>query len=144
MTQRYGLGCGARQTLTVDGGTAPDLIVGESFIQPDARIGAYLPLDDALKEAGIYDNLIPGVHQNAMADGKLYAISLQTGVFAFEENRKVVEKAGLDPDEWPATWGELLDRAAAITKAGNEEYYGYTLQGPVGCGRRHHARERVL
>ncbi|MGI6375286.1 MAG: ABC transporter substrate-binding protein [Anaerolineae bacterium] len=114
------------------GGTAPDLIVGESFIQPDARIGAYLPLDDALKEAGIYDNLIPGVHQNAMADGKLYAISLQTGVFAFEENRKVVEKAGLDPDEWPATWGELLDRAAAITKAGNEEYYGYTLQGPVG------------
>ena len=46
------------------GGTAPDLIVGESFIQPDARIGAYLALDDALKEAKIYDNLIPGVHRN--------------------------------------------------------------------------------
>ena len=114
------------------GGTAPDLIVNESFIQPYARMGAYLPLDDALQEAGIKDNLIPGCYANAVTDGKMYGISQMTGVFAFESNSAVVEKAGLDPTVWPETWSQLLERCAAITKAGKDEFYGYTLQGPVG------------
>ena len=114
------------------GGTAPDIIVGESFIQPYARIGAFLPLDDPFKEAGIYDNLILGVQANSITEGRLFGYSLRTGVFAFESNPQVVEKAGLDPSEWPDTWSKLLERCAAITKAGNGEYYGYTLQGPVG------------
>jgi len=114
------------------GGTAPDIIVNESFIQPYARMGAYLPLDEALEEAGIKDNLIPGAHVNAVADGKLYGISQFTGVFAFESNARVVEQAGLDPNEWPTTWSQLLERCAAITQAGKDQYYGYTLQGPVG------------
>jgi len=114
------------------GGTAPDIIVGESFIQPYARMGAHLPLDEALEEAGVKDNLIPGVHVNAVADGKLYGISMFTGVFAFESNAQVVEKAGLDPKDWPTTWSQLLERCAAITQAGKDQFYGYTLQGPVG------------
>ncbi len=114
------------------GGTAPDIIVNESFIQPYARIGAYMALDDPLKEAGILPNLIPGTYVNAVADGKIYGISVMTGVFAFESNPKVVQQAGLDPKEWPTTWSKLLDRCQKITKAGAGKYYGYTLQGPVG------------
>jgi len=113
-------------------GTAPDLTVGESFIQPRARIGAFLPLNEAFEEAGIMDNLIPGVQMNAVAEGKLYGVSLRTGVFAFESNPNVVEKAGLDPTVWPETWDELLERCAKITEAGDDEFFGYTLQGPVG------------
>ena len=114
------------------GGTAPDIINGESFIQPYAQIGAHLPLDDAMTEAGIMDNLIPGTYANSVTGGKMYGISVMTGVFAFESNPNVVEQAGLDPSEWPKTWSQLLERCAAITKAGKDEYYGYTLQGPVG------------
>jgi ABC-type glycerol-3-phosphate transport system substrate-binding protein len=114
------------------GGTAPDIIVNESFIQPYARQGAYLPLDDPLEEAGILSNLIPGTYANAVADGKIYGISVMTGVFAFESNPNVVEEAGLDPNEWPETWDELLARCKSITEAGNGDYFGYTLQGPVG------------
>ncbi|MFH1084308.1 MAG: extracellular solute-binding protein [Chloroflexota bacterium] len=112
------------------GGTAPDVIVGESFIQPYARIGAYLQLDDGLTD--IKKNLIPGTYANAVADGKIYGISQYTGVFAFESNPNVVKQAGLDPNEWPKTWSQLLERCAAITKAGKDKFYGYTLQGPVG------------
>jgi len=114
------------------GGTAPDLIVNESFIQPYARMGAYLPLTDALTEAGIMDNLIPGVHENALTDGVLYGVSVHVATFAFGSNPQVAEKAGLDPNEFPTTWSQLLERCAAITKAGNGEYYGYAMQGPVG------------
>jgi len=62
----------------------------------------------------------------------MYGISQMTGVFAFESNARVVEQAGLDPSVWPKTWSELLERSAAITQAGKDQYYGYTLQGPVG------------
>jgi multiple sugar transport system substrate-binding protein len=55
-----------------------------------------------------------------------------TGCFAFERNPNVIEQAGLDPTTPPATWSELLAQAEAITTAGADQYYGYTLQGPVG------------
>lgn len=114
------------------GGTAPDIIVGESLIKPYARMGAYLPLDDPLAEAGIRDNLIPATYENAVADGKMYGVSLLTSVMAFVCNPNVVEKAGLDPSEWPTTWSQFLERIAAITQAGNNEFFGLAMLGPVG------------
>jgi len=112
------------------GGTPPDIIVGENFIQPYAEIGAFLPFDDVV--ADIKDNLIPGTYAAAVVKGKMYGVSYMTACFGFERNPNVIEKAGLDPDKPPETWSQLLEQAAAITKAGNGEYYGYTLQGPVG------------
>lgn len=112
------------------GGTAPDLIVGENYIQPYARDGAFLPLDDVLDD--VKDNLIEGTYAAGVLDGKMYGVSLQTNCFGFERNPDVIEKAGLDPDNPPATWSDLLAQAEQITAAGNGEYYGYTLQGPVG------------
>jgi multiple sugar transport system substrate-binding protein len=112
------------------GGTAPDLIVGENYIQPYARDGAFLPLDDVV--ADVRDNLIEGTIAAAMLDGNLYGVSKQTNCFGFERNPNVIEQAGLDPDNPPVTWSDLIAQAEQITAAGNGEYYGYTLQGPVG------------
>ncbi|MCD6520818.1 MAG: extracellular solute-binding protein, partial [Anaerolineae bacterium] len=112
------------------GGTAPDIIVGENFIQPYAEIGAFLPMNDTIQD--IKDNLVEGTYAAATLKGKIYGVSQITGCFGFERNPNVIEKAGLDPDNPPKYWSELLEQAAAITKAGKGEYYGYTLQGPVG------------
>ena len=112
------------------GGTAPDLIVGENYIQPYAIEGAFLPLDDFLAE--VKDNMIPGTYAAALYDGKIYGVSQFTGCFGFERNPNVIEQAGLDPNTPPATWSELLAQAEQITTAGDGEYFGYTLQGPVG------------
>jgi len=112
------------------GGTAPDLIVGENYIQPYAIEGAYLPLDDAI--ADVKDNMVEGTYAAALYEGKVYGISQFTGCFGFERNPNVIEQAGLDPSTPPATWSELLSQAEAITTAGQDQYYGYTLQGPVG------------
>lgn len=112
------------------GGTPPDIIVGENYIQPYAEQNAFLAMDELV--ADIKDDLIEGTYAAAVTAGKMYGISQVTGCFAFERNPNVIEKAGLDPDSPPKTWNELIEQAALITKAGNSEYYGYTLQGPVG------------
>jgi ABC-type glycerol-3-phosphate transport system substrate-binding protein len=112
------------------GGTPPDIIVGENYIQPYAEQNAFLAMDDSV--ADIKDNLIEGTYAAAVTGGKMYGVSQLTGCFAFERNPNVIEKAGLDPNSPPATWNDLLEQAELITKAGNGEYFGYTLQGPVG------------
>jgi ABC-type glycerol-3-phosphate transport system substrate-binding protein len=112
------------------GGTPPDIIVGENYIQPYAEQNAFLPMDDLV--ADIKDDLIEGTYAAAVTGGRMYGISQVTGCFAFERNPNVIEKAGLDPTSPPTTWNELLEQAEMITRAGNGEYYGYTLQGPVG------------
>lgn len=112
------------------GGTPPDIIVGENYIQPYAEQNAFLPMDDLI--ADIKDDLIPGTYAAAVTNGKIYGISQVTGCFAFERNPDVLEKAGLDPEKPPKTWNELLEQAETITKAGKDQFYGYTLQGPVG------------
>lgn len=121
-----------RQNLTnaLLGGTAPDIIVGENFFQQYAALDALVPLDDTI--ADIKENLIPGTYQAAVYNGKVYGVSAMTGVFGFERNCKVIEEAGLNCDNPPKTWDELLAQAKTITDKGAGQYYGYTLQGPVG------------
>jgi multiple sugar transport system substrate-binding protein len=44
-------------------------------------------------------------------------------------NRKVMEQAGLDPDQPPTTWQELEDMCADIAEAGQGQYYGMIIGG---------------
>jgi multiple sugar transport system substrate-binding protein len=111
-------------------GNAPDIVVGENFIAQWASLGALIPIDDIVAE--FEDDLVPGTYAAAVYDGSVYGLSGATGVFGFERNCAVVEAAGLDCSEAPATWDELLEEATMITEAGGGDYYGYTLQGPVG------------
>ncbi len=112
------------------GGTGPDVIVGENFFQQYGAMGAMVAVDDAIQD--IKGNLIPGTYQAAVTGGKTYGINQFTGIFGFERNPNVIEKAKLDPSKPPETWDDLLEQAEIITKAGNGQFYGYTLQGPVG------------
>jgi len=111
-------------------GVGPDIIVGENFFQQYADLGAMADVTDAIQD--VKDNLIPGTYAAAVTKGKVYGINQFTGIFGFERNPNVIEKAGLDPNKPPETWDELLEHCDKITKAGKGEFYGYTLQGPVG------------
>jgi ABC-type glycerol-3-phosphate transport system substrate-binding protein len=121
-----------RQNLTnaMLAGTGPDIIVGEGFFKNMAALDALLPLDDGIGD--LKDNAVAGTYQGAFLNGKIYGLASFTSVFGFERNCDVIEKAGLDCSKPPETWDDLLVQAEAITKAGNGEYYGYTLQGPAG------------
>lgn len=109
-------------------GTAPDIVVGENYFQNFAELGALVPLDDIIGD--IEADLIPGTYKAAEYNGRIYGLSAFTGVFGFERNCAVIEAAGLNCDQPPQTWDDLLSEARQITSQGNGEYYGFTLQGP--------------
>lgn len=111
-------------------GRPPDVVIGENYFRTFAAEGELLPLDDIL--AKYADDMIPATYAGAIYEGSVYAIPLFTGVFAFERNCSVIESAGLDCDEPPQYWDDLLAEAATITEAGAGNYFGYTLQGPGG------------
>lgn len=111
-------------------GSPPDVVIGENYFRAFAAEGKLLPLDDIL--AKYEDDIIPATYEGATYDGVVYAIPMFTGVFAFERNCLVIEAAGLDCDNPPQYWDELLTEAAAIRDAGAGDYFGYTLQGPGG------------
>ena len=111
-------------------GNPPDVIVGENFFQQYASLNALIPLDDAAPQE-VKDEAILGTHKAAIFQGKNYGYSWFSGCFGFEANPNVMEQAGVEA-KIPANWDEMLAMAEDITKAGAGEYYGYTLQGPLG------------
>ncbi|OQY46576.1 MAG: hypothetical protein B6242_07350 [Anaerolineaceae bacterium 4572_78] len=114
----------------IQAGTAPDIVIGESYFQQLAEAGYLLPVDEAI--ADIKDDIIPGTYKGAEYNGALYGVPAFTGVFVFERNCKVITSAGLDCDTPPHSWSKLLEHAQTITEKGDGDYYGYSLQGPVG------------
>lgn len=111
-------------------GTNPDVVVGENFFQEYADLGALRSLDGYIED--VKEDLVPGPYAAAVTGGMIYGLSQGTSPMAFERNSTVVENAGLDPEDPPTTWTELLADAKAITEAGNGEYYGLYIQGPSG------------
>ncbi|MEU6721404.1 extracellular solute-binding protein [Nonomuraea sp. NPDC046802] len=92
--------------------------------------GWFSPLagQDAIRAKLPADSLLEGLH---VFDGKLYSFP----IFSARQyttlnwfNRELVEKAGGDPDNGPATWDEFRSLAARITKDGGGRAYGW-IQG---------------
>jgi multiple sugar transport system substrate-binding protein len=111
-------------------GRPPEVVIGENYFRAFAADGELLPLDDLM--APYIDDIIPATYAGAIYEDSIYAVPMFTGVFAFERNCAVIDAAERDCDNPPQDWEDLLAEAAAITAAGEDAYYGYTLQGPGG------------
>ncbi|MGJ3239162.1 MAG: sugar ABC transporter substrate-binding protein [Anaerolineae bacterium] len=110
-------------------GRPPEIVIGENYFRTFAADGKLQAVDSVLAQ---YDDLIPPTYAGAIYEEQVYAVPYLTGIFAFERNCDVIESAGLNCDDVPQYWDELLADAQAITEAGAGDYYGYTLQGPGG------------
>ncbi|MFO7167645.1 MAG: extracellular solute-binding protein [Chloroflexota bacterium] len=114
----------------IAGGTPPD--GGSNFDYPNfwAR-GAVIPVDDKVAASSIIkkDDMIPALWDSVFYDGKMVGVP---GIESFiwwglNYNAKAAEEAGLDPDNPPQTWDEVLTWHKALTKfdaAGNLQQFG--------------------
>lgn len=139
---KYGFNTEARLT-AVAGGTPPDIGIWGSYLDFMSR-DVVVPLDDyvATSDTLSADKFIPGNWDVVQYKGNVYGIP---GFECFVRrglnyNTRLVEEAGLDPDNPPVTWDELMVWHEALTKfddAGNLVQFGidpYDAEGGTGPG----------
>ena len=108
-----------RVALDLSSGSAPDLIMVDSFLVAEyAGTGYLAPLDDMVKGWDQFQYYSKGLLDVASFDGKLYALPTDTDVRMLWYNRADFAKAGL-PDPWtPKTWDDVLAAAQKLMDAG--------------------------
>lgn len=102
---------------SIAGDVPPDVIDQDRFTIGDwASRGAFRPLDDLIEQAGINpDDFYPACWNEAVYEGRVYAIPYGTDDRALYWNKALFREVGLDPERPPQTWEELLDDAVKLT-----------------------------
>ncbi len=105
-------------------GSAPDIIdVQHGWVAGYAQNDLVMPLDDIINDP---DDFIPAALDYVRWEGETYALPFRVEGLAVIYNRGHFEAAGLDPDNPPETWSELVDAAKALTGDGQ---YGFAITG---------------
>lgn len=123
----------AKILTAVKGGNAPNVAVALStdmftLIDEDA----ILPFDAAAgKDAATwFAGFYPGFMANSQTGGKTWGIPFQRSTVVMYWNKKAFQEAGLDPEKAPATWAEMREAAAKLTKrdaSGNVTTWGIEI-----------------
>jgi multiple sugar transport system substrate-binding protein len=87
------------------------------------RGGVIEPWDAHVPEE-MLDAIIPSVRQEALVDGETYILPFNIQVTIASQHAGLIADAGIDPDEIPVTWDDLIERARAVQDAG---------AAPFGC-----------
>jgi multiple sugar transport system substrate-binding protein len=112
----------------IGGGTPPDLAL---TYQPNAlaELGAFIPLDDFIAEAGLKREDFPlPMWDQAVYNGQLYALPGGADYIVLFYSKDMYREAGLDPEKPPTTIQEFTDNCSALLRkddAGNVTHVGY-------------------
>ena len=108
-----------RVALDLSSGSAPDLIMVDSFLVAEYAGTKYLaPLDDMLKGWDQFQYYSKGLLDVASYNGKVYALPTDTDVRMLWYNKADFAKAGI-ADPWaPKSWDDVLAAAGKLKAAG--------------------------
>ena len=81
-------------------------------------------------QAEFLNDFWPGVHANASVNGKLYAIPLQNSTPLLFINADHFREVGLDPNNPPSNWDELVDVGKKLIKKDGDKTIRYGLMMP--------------
>ncbi len=101
----------------------PDIIVGETQMPGFAQQGLLEPFPEEMAQE-IREKTAPAAWKPMEYDGKIYGFASQPGVSSLFWNKKLVQEAGLDPNQAPATWEEFAANVQKVTEAGGGKFYG--------------------
>jgi len=80
---------------------------------------AIVPFDDYIKTADDQTwlkSFYPAFMENSQTGGKTWGIPFQRSTIVLYYNKDAFKEAGLDPNKPPATWNEMQEYAAKLTK----------------------------
>jgi ABC-type glycerol-3-phosphate transport system substrate-binding protein len=124
----------------VAGGEPPDAVSHPSgqYLDYMAR-GVLLPIEDLVAASSIIkgEDYLEGSWENGFWQGTQYGIPANEGFlrYGLNYNARLVEEAGLDPDNPPQTWSECMEWHEALTKfddAGNLQQVGLDPYDAMG------------
>ena len=114
----------------IQGGTPPEVFVSlatQRFTM--ASTGMAMPLDDLIAADGeegqaYIDDFLDGFMLDSYVDGQIYSIPFQRSTMVLFYNKDAFEEVGLDPEDPPETWEEVVEYGQKLT---NENRYGVGL-----------------
>lgn len=111
-------------------GTTPDVwCVNLNDVDKQVSLGAIQAMDDYI-DVSVFDDLEDNFKAIAEVNGKYYAYPYQVEAGQMLYYRKdMFAAAGLDPEQPPKTWDELIEYAKKLT---SEYTYGYQLNTDDG------------
>ncbi|WP_417580261.1 ABC transporter substrate-binding protein [Pelagibacterium sp.] len=113
-----------RVITALQSGSPPDIIdVQHGWVVGYAQNGLVLPLGDIVNDP---DDFIPAALDYVRLNDEIYALPFRAEGLGVIFNRGHFEAAGLDPENPPQTWPELVDAALALTGDGQ---YGFAITG---------------
>lgn len=105
-------------------GAAPDVIdVQHGWVNSYAQNNLVLPMDNVITDREDY---VPASLQYVTWQDKLWAIPYRIETHAIIYNKGQFKAAGLDPENPPKTWPELIDAAKKLT---HDSQYGFAITG---------------
>jgi multiple sugar transport system substrate-binding protein len=78
------------------------------------------------------DDFWSGALKSVTWNGKIYGVPTNNETMAFIWNRDIFKKAGLDPENPPATWDDVVKYSAQIKKATGKAGYGMVARVNAG------------
>jgi multiple sugar transport system substrate-binding protein len=115
-------------------GNPPDLVSLDIILHPYYNsIDAFTDLTDFVNSLPYRDALPQGMLNLGKEDGKLHGVPYTVDLSAFIWNKDLFEKEGLDPNDPPETWEELIEIGKKLTKDtdgdGTPDQYGLGMVG---------------
>jgi len=118
-------------TTSIAGGTTPDVAeLGTTWTGEFADVGALSDLSGRITEAGLEEDLVPGLVESATLDGSVYGMPWYAGVRSVVYRADLFEAAGIEP---PTSWDELAAAAEAL-QAANPEIIPFPVAGDSQYG----------
>lgn len=105
----------------IQGGTPPDVFVSLANQRYTmATTGMAMPLDELIAEDGeegkqYIEDFLGGFMKDSYVEGKIYSIPFQRSTMIMYYNKDLFKKAGLDPEQPPKTWDEMIEMATKLT-----------------------------
>ena len=106
-----------------------DLIYTPAF----ASAGQLTDITEHVQALPFADDLTPAHMELGMYEGRNYAVPFGADVSFIIYNIGLFEQAGLDPDNPPSNWDEMLDAMRAVDALGDDIYGYWYSMGCAGC-----------
>lgn len=115
----------------LDGGTGPDLAFADlgGWVPEFADQGWLMSMEDMINEWDGEDQLWDNMWPTVEWEGERYGLPWYTDARLMLYNRDMFRDAGLDPDDPPETYEELVDAATTIRDELGDDVYGYGVSG---------------